>query len=116
MSLELHRRVELLVDKAKTAKGAGNLGEVRQLSFQAAQLEESVFGMIPGSKPRTRAILGLSAVSLYWRAAEHTEVIRLGKQVLEAIDQGQQWVAPRIREMMTEAEHALRPPIDQTPT
>ena len=81
MSVELHRRAEELMGRAELLERTSP-NESRQLYLEAAALEADVFGGIPTSRPKTRGIIAVSAVSLYWRAGAHDDVVRLAREYL----------------------------------
>jgi hypothetical protein len=81
MSVDLHRRAEGLMGRAELIERA-DPDEARRLYLEAAELETEVFARIPASRPRTRGIIAVSAVSLYWRAGAQDEVERLAREYL----------------------------------
>lgn len=76
MSTNAHRRSELLMARPDSAQVVGRLDEARALYREAAVLETEAFKRIPLERPRTRGILGVSAVSLFRLAGDPAEAIR----------------------------------------
>lgn len=107
MSIEIHRQAEELMGQADIAKLRGELGKYRDLSLQAARLEEAAFNEIPEARAITRARIGSSAVRLYFRAEAFSDVLRAGAEILGKISPHQEWAHIEINEMITEAEKLL---------
>ena len=76
MSMELHRNAESRMAEAELLEARGDVAEARRLFLQAADAEAAAFEYIPQDRPRTRGIIAVSAVSLYWRANAFDEAIR----------------------------------------
>ena len=85
MSVELHRRAEALMGRAELLERT-DPDESRRLYLEAAALEADVFAGIPTGRPKTRGIIAVSAVSLYWRAGAQDEVARLAREYLACPD------------------------------
>ncbi len=109
MSIELYRQAQLLAERAEASDTSGERDKARDLYLRAAEAEEIILAQTPESLPRTRTIAALSAVSLYWRADAHSEVIRAGSGYLQTMPKSQVWAEPKIRRMVTEAQQALAP-------
>jgi hypothetical protein len=82
VSVDIHRRVESLVAQAEQLAAQGQHDEARRIYLDAANLEAEVFRAIPTSRPRTRGIIAVSVVSLFWRAGAQEEVARYGRECL----------------------------------
>jgi hypothetical protein len=82
MSVEIHRLVEELTARAERLEAAGRHDEARALYLEAAGHEATVFREIPATRPRTRGIIAVSLVSLFWRAGARDEVSRRAKEYL----------------------------------
>lgn len=76
MSLELHRQVEQLMSDAEELERRGLIAEAQVRYGQAAAIEVETFNLIPLDRPRTRGIVAVGAVSLYWRAGDFVRAQR----------------------------------------
>ncbi len=76
VSLDAHRRAEVLMSKAEQKASQGAVDESRTLYLQAAQQEAQAYGFIPEDRPRTRGIVAVSAVALFRKAGAHDEAVR----------------------------------------
>jgi hypothetical protein len=82
MSVDIQRRVEALTAQAERLDAEGGHEEARHLYLEAAEQEAIVFDGIPLSRPRTRGIIAVSVVSLFWRAGALDEVVRKAQEYL----------------------------------
>lgn len=76
MSVDAHRQAESLMAEADRLAAAGEEDDAAQRYREAAALEGQAFRHIPPTRPRTRGIIAVSAVSLYRRAGTLGEAIR----------------------------------------
>lgn len=76
MSVDAHRQAESLMALAEKLEAEGRATEAARLYFRAAQCESKAFGFIPDTRPRTRGIIAVSAVSLYLKAEAPAEAVR----------------------------------------
>src|SRR5262245_34342524 len=86
MSIEIHRRAEILMGKAELLERAGKCDEAKKLYLEAAMLEIEVLREIPASRPKTRGIIAVSTASLFWRAGAQNEVERVAREYLAVPD------------------------------
>lgn len=70
------------MSRAEEREAAGRLDEAAALYAQAAQSEAEALERVPVGRPRTRGIVGLSAVSLYIQAGQALEGLQLAYQLL----------------------------------
>lgn len=82
MWAELHGRSENLAIAADDANRRGDTLAAERLYAQAAALEEEALLVIEASKERTRGITAVSAVSLWYKAAEYESAERLAFSAL----------------------------------
>ena len=68
--LEYHRQSEQLASDAEVAAYWGDSARARELYKEAAQTEEKALQEVESAKSRTYGITAVSAVSLYFKAAE----------------------------------------------
>ena len=68
--LEYHRESELLASDAEIALHRGDGEQARALYNKAAEAEVNALREVEDDKPRTYGITAVSAVSLYFKAAE----------------------------------------------
>ena len=80
--LEQHRLSERYASDAEVAKLRGEHAQVQELYSIAARHEESALDAIASDKPRTYGIIAVSAVALYFKAAEFAEAKSLAYQCL----------------------------------
>jgi hypothetical protein len=73
-----HRRSEELAFAAERAERGGAIDVARTAFAEAAKLEENAAWKIPESEPRLRSLFGISAVSLWLKAAEWDDAARAG--------------------------------------
>ncbi len=82
MSVDLHRRVEELMDQAERLESTGDHDLARPLYLKAARLEAEVFRQIPTTRPKTRGIIAVSVVSLLRSAGAGAETSRRAHEYL----------------------------------
>lgn len=82
MSLDVHRQAEALMGRADVLAAEGRAAEARRLYRQAADLEAQALESIPATRPRTRGIIAVSAVALYWRGGATDQVVRHAERYL----------------------------------
>lgn len=80
--IEHHRLAEAAAEEAEAAQRAGDFERARAAFARAGRHEEDAFRAVEPSKTRTLSVIGVSAVSLYSRAATHANVNRLTSDVL----------------------------------
>lgn len=76
MSVDAHRRAEELMVLADVARAEGRQDDAIRLFREAAEHELVALKHIPETRPRTRGIIAVSAVSLLREAAEFAEAVR----------------------------------------
>lgn len=81
-SLDLHVQAQKLWLEIDVAEAEGSMQLVRSLHRRAGALNARIFEMIPSSKPRTRAIIGNSAVASYFKGGDFESALSLGKSIL----------------------------------
>ena len=91
--MELHRLAEEHVARAESLETAGDLTQAREHFLNAAEEEALAFDRIPTERARTRGIIAVSVVSLYWRAGEYDRAILAAHRYLSQPD-----IAPPARE------------------
>lgn len=85
-SLELHRRAEGLMFEADKAKAEGNLELTNCLHLSIGSLEARALDRIPLTRPRTRAIIGLSAAASYFDGGDFDNARVIAKIVLDELN------------------------------
>jgi hypothetical protein len=76
MSLDIHRRAELLMGQGDQYAVQGRQEEA-SAAYRAAAVEEvRAFGLIPADRVRTRGVIAVSAVALYRKAGAIDDAIR----------------------------------------
>ncbi len=80
---ERHRRSEEKSFFAERAERGGRLDEARAGYREAALLEEKVACSVPGELPHIRALLAISAVSLWLKGRSGDEAARAGLSFLD---------------------------------
>ena len=75
---ERHRRSEERAFAAERAERKGSFDEARLAYEEAASLEEQAARAVPGVVPRVRALLAISAVSLWLKARRWDDAARAG--------------------------------------
>jgi len=86
VSVDIHRRVEKLVAQAEGRERSGQHDEVRRLYLEAAGQEAEVFRQIPPSRVKTRGIIAVNVVSLFWRAGAQDKVAEHAREYLAQPD------------------------------
>jgi hypothetical protein len=86
MSLDLHRRAELLMGHADALLVQGKPEEAAQLYRSAAGEEAAAFELIPLDRERTRGIVAMSSVALYRKAGVLDQAIRQAHYYLSLQD------------------------------
>ena len=84
---DLHVTAIKIASDADMAVINNNEQLARELRIQAAKLDEQSLENTPASLARTRAVIGTSAVALYFKAGDFENAKRLGKACLEEIDE-----------------------------
>jgi hypothetical protein len=83
MSWDLyHTESEMLASQAEALRLRGNHASATDLYRRAAELEERALEALDPSRPRTRGITAVSALSLWHKAGSDEDVHRLARQVL----------------------------------
>lgn len=72
VSVDAHRRAEVLMGQAEALVSSGQREAAGRLYHQAALAEREAFQHIPEDRQKTRGIVAVSTVSLYFRAAMFT--------------------------------------------
>lgn len=80
--IELHAKSERLAVEAQLAKQAHNMGKALDLYRQAAKIERQALNMLDGSKVRTRGIIAVSAIALWFKAEEYIKAEQLAHSML----------------------------------
>lgn len=94
-----HSESERLAGEAETHLANGEQAVARSLYRRAAQAEERALDALDAAKVRTRAITGVSVVSLWHKAGEPAQVARLGERLL-ADGALPRFAAAQIRELV----------------
>ena len=68
--------------EADVLASAGRSADASALYRQAAELEAEVFARLPVARERTRGIIAVSAVTLYWRAGALDEAMKRAHEYL----------------------------------
>jgi len=76
MSVVAQRQAEVLMAEGDQHAREGRTAEATQAYRGAALCEVSVLEHIPHSRPRTRGIIAVSAVTLFWWSGAFAEAIR----------------------------------------
>src|SRR5437870_316491 len=84
MMRDPHREVEQLVDEAEALR-TGRPAEAAERYRRAAALEDQAFALVPTEHTRTRGILAVSVVSLYWRAQAFADVVQQADRFLASM-------------------------------
>src|SRR4051812_2079850 len=71
MALDTHRAAQEVSQQAAVLFRTGKAREARALFAEAAALEERALDMLPPKQIRTRGILAVSTVALYFKAASY---------------------------------------------
>lgn len=82
MSMDAHRAAQAISERALLARHSGDIAEARVFYEQAAELEEKALQDIPFDQPRTRGILSVSAVALYYKAARYEQAEALAYRLM----------------------------------
>jgi hypothetical protein len=82
MALDFHRRAEELMALADRLYRAGDDDRAREAYGAAAAAEQKALEQLPSERERTRAVIAISAVSLYLRANEFDPGIELAHRLL----------------------------------
>lgn len=80
--LDLHRQSERLAGEAQLSVAQGLDGAAESYR-KAAEFEEAALALIPGDKPRTRGIIGVSATALWFKSGQLERAERFGRTLLE---------------------------------
>ena len=80
---ECHRTSEQFASKAEQMIRSGNNFKAARLYAKAAELEEQAFVAIDATKLRTRAIIGMSAAALWYKAGVYSSAERLANSLLD---------------------------------
>lgn len=109
MSVDMHRRAEQRMATADALAAQGLSDEARKLYREAADCEAQVFADIPKLRPRTRGIVAVSVVSLYFKADAFAEAIRHGYQYLaDAESPLPEFARTQIEDLLDEAKSQLK--------
>lgn len=82
MSVEGHRLATELLGRGEAYLRAGDESAARTLFAEAAELEVRALATIPDDRQRTRAVIAISAVSLYARAGRDSHAMNLAARFL----------------------------------
>ena len=82
MSVDAHRLAAEAMVRAESHLRAGDEATARKSFLEAADLEIKALSTIPRDRVRTRAIIGLSAASLYMRALQDDAAVRIAADFL----------------------------------
>ncbi len=107
MSMELHRQAEQYMAQAELLEAAGDIGGAQIYFRKAAEEEAFAFERVPAERRRTRGIIAVSAVSLYWRAHEFEAGIRLAHRYL-SLDGLTDTTRGELDELLLEIQRARR--------
>lgn len=77
-----HTESERLAAEAEALRACGDNPGAAELYRRAAEAEESALAAVDPTKSRTRGITGVSAVSLWHKAGQSAEVLRVGRRLL----------------------------------
>ena len=77
-----HRESENLAAQAAALMIAGLVGDARSLYAHSAALEETAVASVSPATPRTRGILAVSAVALYYKAGAFEKAMALANNYL----------------------------------
>lgn len=77
-----HRESEILASQAELLMRQGDVEAAKLIYAKAARLEEAALKAIGSDKPRTLGILAVSAIALYYKAAEYVSAQRLANEML----------------------------------
>jgi hypothetical protein len=80
--VELHRASEEAAIQAEARARAGDGPQARVLYARAAVLEHQALGVVDPLKARTRAVTAVSAVALFYKAAEYARAEQLAHSLL----------------------------------
>jgi len=102
--MQKHKQSEVLAKAAHKALANGDETEAKGLFRQAAELEENAVSGFGPDKPRTLAILGLSASALYFKAGDYDKAAQLAERFL-AINkvQEQDYFRKQLEEIIVDA-------------
>lgn len=76
-----HRLAEEAAETAEACRRAGDFAQARSHFHRAATHEEAAYRAVEPGKSRTSSIIGVSAVSLYFRAEAYETVERLSREL-----------------------------------
>jgi hypothetical protein len=83
MSWDLHHgQSEKLAGEAEALRAQGDDHRAAEMYGHAARAEEAALAALDPAKRRTRGITAVSAVSLWHKAGEPAEVLRIGTRLL----------------------------------
>lgn len=109
-SLELHERAEGLMFRKDMAKRDGNFELVRCLYLSIGALEARALDRIPLTKPKTRAIIGLSAAASYFKGGDFDNARVLAQTVLNELGNstfpGQGYYRIQVSEIIRETNNS----------
>jgi len=94
------RQSEALAQEAERAEREGQLARARELYLRAATLEEAVALEVPGTAPRVRSVLAVSAVALWLRAEAWSEAARAARAFLNEPDHLTEQVCADLRSLL----------------
>jgi len=86
VSLDLHRRAELLMTQADLSRGAGDLDEASAGYREAAEFELQALQPIPRDRVWTRGAIAVSAVALFRKAGDLGPAVEHAEQFLAIPD------------------------------
>jgi Zn-dependent peptidase ImmA (M78 family) len=110
MSFALHRYAGDLAGQAERMLTQGQTAEAATLYLQAARIESQVLADIPAERPKTRAVLAVSSLALFLKAAAYEEGLEYGTHVLSSEPPLPDFAIPDIQELVND----LRLRRDQT--
>ncbi len=105
MSVDAHRRAEMLMQEAERKAARGLAKESRSLYREAATEEARALTHVPTTRRRTRGILAVSAVALFCKAHAFDEAITHAREYL-ADHALPAFARDQLRELLLDSERA----------
>lgn len=105
MSVDAHRRAEALMAEGELLEKQGLDDQASPLFIEAARCEADAFVRIPISRPKTRGVIAISAVSLFQRGGAFGDAIRHAHLYL-ADEHLAEFAYVRLDELLEEARRA----------
>jgi hypothetical protein len=82
VSADFHTKAERLIEVAERLSSAGDSARARARYLEAASLEDLALSSVPESRPKTRGVLAISAVSLTLQGGDNDAAQRLAHRYL----------------------------------